>query len=272
MFSIRRRPKKSKVTFIQVEPSSTTVINRQLETILKPLNIMQNLILSQKYKIQDDVITPNSIFYRCLSLLSVFMTTSVCIYSIRSSYTSKPRGALSLIILISYMFSNFIDGVGYWLNFFTNVKNRQNNVFLFLKLQNAFKFFKIDGIYYAFVNWTIVVAVIGFYIFFVWFFWLSIEGFDAADILVTGFFIIFDLNILYASRLLNLLSCCLEMWVKNVNSLGYSDEVDNETYWIRIFNVFLDVLDAYQLIQKTFQTLVSILKIKIKKNNVILQF
>lgn len=258
MFSFTKRTKRSKVTFIQVEPSDTTiVINKQLQSILKPINILHTFLSSNKYKIRDNVITPNSFRDCFLSLIPVLIIISCSIYSLKLTYTTFPSGTLNLVIRTSYTISVVSDGIVSCLNYLANVKNRQNNVLLISKLLNPGMLFKINGKKHLIINWASIVTVICFYILFDLYFWYSIEGLNVVDIIITTYFITFDLNLIYVTRLLNLLSCYLESWIQDVKSFGYTAEVDNEIYWIKMFDVFSDVLEAYKLIQKTFEKLVS---------------
>lgn len=258
MYSTRKRPKRSKVTFVQVETSDSVVIDKQLQSILKPLNFMQTFVFSDKYKIKANVVTPNGIRHSFLSLFGFLIVTFIHVYSFTQNCNFDLKNTLIFVIWLGYVIDVLTDGIGYFLNYYTNIKNRQNNVLLVLKLQNAYKILKIDGRKHVQKNWASIAVVIWFYIIYDCVFWYTVLNFNVVDLLITNLYITFDINIIYASRLLNLLSCFLEMWIKTVNGLGYSEEFDDETNWIKIFDVFMNVFEAYQLIEETFKSFVSI--------------
>lgn len=250
----------TKITLIQVESiAGSNVVDKQLQYILKPFNVIQAFLFSNKYKIRDNVISANS-FRECfVTLFGVLFATSSYVYALTRSATLTRTITLDFVISVSYLTTAAIDSIGCWLNYCTNVKNRQNNVLLVLKLQRASKFSSIECRKHVVVNSTVIAVLISFYILFVFLFWYYLRGFQVVDIINTYFFITFDLNVIYAARLLNLLSCHLEIWIKEVSRTEFDENLNSEVYWSRIYDSFMNVFGAYQLIGKSFKCFVSIL-------------
>lgn len=256
MSRILNRHKRSTIVD-NFQPNDMEVIDENLQSMLKPLNMMQALILCAKYKIRDDVVTVNSIQYSVLSLIGLFIVAITCVYGASLDLSSETKADVTVFDILHYVVSNGLCFIGYLLNYYTNFKYRYDNALLLLKTQNANNILKFDSKKYIRINWAAVVAMNCFYIFWMFYYSILFLQFRWWDMMTSYFEILFDINVIYASRLLNLLTHYLIVWVKNVKSSGFLGEMDNENYWSKIFNAFLEVFDVYQLLEKTFHVLVS---------------
>lgn len=265
MFSFLKRSRKSKVLKLGIERhNDTNVIDKDLQSILKPLNLMQALFLSPKYKIRDDVIIKTNLnLYSLVIIVAISITHLYCF--------SKDLSLMNLTIFsfalkISSVLNAFKVFFGVLLNFYINCYHRDDNVRFILKLQNAFRILKIDSSKFIKNNWFAILFLNCFY--FLWLMSYSHQsGFFRWWKIITLFSVmLFDFNVLHASRLLSLLRRLLQTWIEEVNSSGYIRESDNEANWIRRFNVFMDILKAYRLFDKTFKVLVSNKLFKVKKH------
>lgn len=260
MFSILKRRKIKRIAGnIEARPSRVSIlIDEQLFSILRPLNVMLTLSLSAKYKLKDNTISVNSVFYNIFSFVSLlFITVSVHYFFLSQFLTSDTSDTLSAVIFIGYTVNSVACDIGSLAFLYTNYKHRKNNMLLVLKIQNAFKNLKIDARRQIKTNWALVVALNFYYFCFDVYFSNLVQRFRIWDVLNIHLFMGFDLNVIYVSVLLNLLSHMTEEWIKEVNRSGLCGELDNKAYWMRMFNVFLDVMEAYQMIVKCFQNLVS---------------
>lgn len=259
MFSILKTRKiKTSVGDIEARPSIVTnFIDEQLHSILRPLNFTLTLVFCAKYNIRNNALSVNSIFYSFISLLSVLSIMGLAQYFFHSQETFRRTDVLSELIFIGYMVDTIATNMGSLTILYTNYKNRQNNVLLILTIQNAFKILKIKARKFVKINWAIVVALNCYYLCFNVYFAYIIHQFRIWDILDTYLFLSFDLNVIYVSVLLDLLSHIVEMWIKDINSSGLFGVSDDEAYWITKFDVFMDILEVYQLIEKLLKNLVS---------------
>lgn len=258
MFSILKRRKiKTIADNIEARPAAITLIDEQLHSILRPLSIMLNLIFCAKYKIKSNVISVNSTCYSVFSLLFfLFGMTLVHFFFVNGTLFGSVD-TLSFFALMYYTVDAVTSDIGSLAFFYGNYKHRKSSVLLVLTIQNALKSLNVDARKYIKINWVLVVALNLFYIVFHVYFLGLVQNFRFSDIFNNLLFLNFDLNVIYLCMLLDLLSYIVEMWIQDVSRSGLSGEFNDDAYWIKMFNVFMDVFDAYQLIIKHFKYLVS---------------
>lgn len=259
MFSVIKRLKKYTVTVkIDMEPpDKTKMIDKNLQSMLRPLNMTQDIFLCAKYKIRDGIISANTSRYGLVSFVGLFIVIFSHLHTLWFDLTLGFTGRLGRFVKVGYTTYAVFIVLGFLMHYYLNMKHRHTCVELLIKLQNAHKIIKIDAKEYAKTNWVIVVALNC--VFFVWLtvFYSTLQV-QLSQVIKIYFTIIFDFNLIYVARLLKLFRICLEAWIKNVNNSGHIWEPENE-HWIRIFNAFMDILEAYQLLEKTLGALVSVL-------------
>lgn len=217
---------------------------------------MQSLFLCSKYKIRDNIVTANET-YSCVFSCAVglFIIIFSHLYSLfqDSTFGIRVKGMLSFLIYLGAIGNMVCCVTGFILNYYTSWLHRHDNVFLLLKIQNAFKNLQIDSRKFK----SLVVALNCYHYFWLGYFCCIFEAFRWWDIINSYVAILFDVNCIYMTRLLHLLTQYLKEWMKLLNRPGSIEESDDEAYSIRVFNVFMDILDAYQLLKKTYEVLVS---------------
>lgn len=244
---------------IKIEPpNEIDKIDKDLQSLIKPLDMMQAWLLSAKYKIQNDIISANNLYYSSFSGLGLFVLITTYLYAMYFDITSFETVELrNPIVWLNYFSNSIFIVLGFLLLYYTNFIYRHDNVFLLLKIQNAFRILKIDGQNYKRINWCIVATLFSLYLFSLVYLCLAFTNFTWWEVMSCGLLIFLDMNIMYSSRLLNLLRYHLEAWVKNVNDSACFGELNSEEYWIRLFTAFKDIFEAYQLLAKTNGVLVS---------------
>ncbi|XP_026728058.1 uncharacterized protein LOC113494109 [Trichoplusia ni] len=258
MFSSVKRLEKVRVTTkITVrQRNNNKMIDKDLQSILKPFNLMHVLFSCVQYEIRDDIVTTNHFCSGVVSFIVFLIITSIFAYSIFLNFRTSTVRNHSFIVKLGFFTKPLCSAIGFMLNYFTSIRNRNDNVVFLSKLQTAFRLLKIDSRKQMKANWTIVVALNCFYIIYILYFHYGFSSFEWCTIFMVYFDILFDVNVIYASRLLDLLRCHFEVLIKKVKSSGYIGESDNEELWIGIFNAFEDSIDAYKLLNKTFEGLI----------------
>lgn len=242
---------------IKIEIELPNVINKDLQSILKPLNMMQSLFMCAKYKIRDGLITANNLSYCFLSVLALILVGIINVYTMYLEITSdETTPVLSIVVWIDYISNAIFVMLSFSLTYYTNMIYRYDNVLLFLKVQNANKILEIDSRKQMRINWLVIVFLISLYFFSLLYFCCAFEGIGVWEVTALGFDMLMDINLIYASRFLNLLRNYLAVWVKVVNSTQLTGEIDDGS-WNKLFTAFMDIVEAYQLLAKTFRGLVS---------------
>lgn len=180
------------------------MIDKDLQSILKPLNMMQ-AILCPKYRIRDDAIIVNNFRYGFLSVVGLFMITIPHLYALWFNLRFGSTGLLSSVVRMGYATYSFFLVFGFLMHYYLTMKHRHKNIVLLLKIQNAQRIYKIDANRHMIINWAIVVVFNCFFFFWLYFFYFTVEDIWS-QVLKIYFTIIFDLHVMYAARLLNTLS------------------------------------------------------------------
>lgn len=107
------------------------LVEEDLHTALKPFNTIQALHVCAKYKIKNGVITPNSLGY---DVATIIASLSIC--------CAFAFSQLSLYISILNVCNTIVFCMGFIINCFTNITQKQNNVSLIIIIQNIYKFFR----------------------------------------------------------------------------------------------------------------------------------
>lgn len=220
------------------------IIEKDLQSLLKPLNLIQNLFLCAKYKIKDGRIYPNTMLYK---LVSSFGTAIILVINNYSVFDS-------LLWDIIYTFLVFL---GFILNCYFCLAKSQDNVALILKIQHVLRaqrkatFFRQYSIY----TWFCVVASQTFAVLTIVVYVFVLPELDLYELGRTYIVSCLDVNALYASILIKIVCESLKTWLEDVQRAEESEDENND--WDNIFHTFLEINEAYQLIVKTFQALVS---------------
>lgn len=232
-------------------------VEKYLQSVLRPLNLIQAFFLCSKYTIRDNFITSNSYLYNFIGLFSTLIFRSIGLYNMFSNqwYDSK------LFIYWSSICDFVFYSMGYFLNNYTNITQGDNNVLLVLKIQQICRVLKINGknlrnmvIY----NWISVISLNSFLIFLILYINYTVcPHIKIIHIMATFVTMSFDMNIVYALLVMKLLTKTLGIWIEDVRSSANREDSERESYWKTMFNVYLNIQEAYNLIEETFRPLVS---------------
>lgn len=231
MFTFTKRPKKNNVIEINNRLSNEmTLIDKDVLLMLKPLNMMESLFLCAKYKIRDDMVLANNSYYRLVSLFGLLIIITLHLYALWFDVRFGNLGRLGSIVQMCYIVNAIFIAVGFLLNHYLTLKHRYNNVLLLLKLHNAHRIINVDARKCMKTNWVILVLLNCFFFLWLFYFWSTFD-IHCWDIITTYSTILFDINVLYASRLLSILKLYLEMWIKHASKPGYigDDNHDGNT-------------------------------------------
>lgn len=234
------------------------IVDKDLQLVLKPLNLAQNLFFCAKFSIRDNFVTSNS---RCYNYFSIFCailyTIFLSILLIISCVYLFSRTTV-LIIILQMFYQAYSACFGYTVNIISNIVHCNNNVCLLLKIQHVLRSLKIDGRYLRrvlFFNWIAVVFISILYIL-----GKINENFkiEVNTIIIQSPTILFEVNILYATCIVKLLKKALNVWTAEVK-MPITQGLEDKCYWNKMFKMYLNILESYDLFQKTFRLLVRLL-------------
>lgn len=251
--------KKMSLIYYKSAPSEVLLdntITKQFQRMLLPLNIIQYAYFDPKFRIKDDFIMSNSRFEIAftvvgnLILILIFFCRIFEVVDVKTTYVIA--ASLDFVVRV----------IGYVIKIFVNIQQSSNSVLLILKIQSIH--IKQNSKAYSYKNMMISnwIYIIIIYIVFVI---CSIVYALKVDLHLTEIeniiiflFLDFDVSVIYAFRIITCIRKELVLWTTEV--IYYSSKNGNENfdYWMKMYTIYLDILDAFNTYKKVFQTTVSI--------------
>lgn len=234
-------------------------VAKEVQLIFKPLHIVQSAFMLSKYTIKEDLIQPNSFVYNVISGISNLIIYMVILYAILRNCIGIDMEHVNHVIFYTTLQCIPILCVGGITNFTTNVFYRHTNVLLAIKIKNFYEFLKINKRslkIFAIVNWVSAMSVVFFQLIWIIYFYFAFSAFAQISQLIWNMiYIIFDINILFATRVLKFITMALRLWVKKATESMLKFE--SRTYWNKMHKLFEEILEGFELLRITFQPLVS---------------
>lgn len=218
-------------------------IDKEIQSLLLPLDLLQNIMLLPKYSIRDNFIYPNSMVLKYIGLCAAIVYSASGAYRTYGFYNDRIiRVYFEGTYIMSYLDFLFYAG-RYFMIYNLNVVQTNSNVSFVLRYQKIHRFFK-NSTYikcFNFWSWFSVIFIV---------FWLI---FILATLLVTRapfyliiyftFVILFDLCSIHASRLITLLKNSVVLLNVEIKSLEYT-RVD-QGHCNKLWKTYLNILKCY---------------------------
>lgn len=245
----RQQIKKRTLVKIKIEPKNTmteipgNMLERHLLSSLKPFNLMQTVFVASKYKIKNGYITSNGVCYDIISFFGSLIFINAFIYCrLIRDFNYRNVGHI-----ITFSF-------GYFVNWYFNTTLKQKNILLVNKIQKLCRSLTFDASFFnrfTFHNWTCVIGVNMYYILLICHL-TYVFGFSVIYLAMCFYcYVIFDINMSYATAVVKFLCISLERWLEHVQKTGYSEKWIQDFIWDKLLDDYLDILDVYQLTENT---------------------
>lgn len=237
---------------------SDNSVGKELQSALKPINMMLAIFFCAKYKIRNNMIKSNSVFNNIISVFAMIILTCCCYYS---TFDSKFLVNVNGFIYIQHLAKIYVFLVvvlGNILSCFTNISQKYNNVLFVIKIQAIYTKLKINKSLKRFIlpNWISVIALIFYHISWILFSHFVIDFLDFGITITNEIWLTLDMNILYATRIMKLLTNPLKSWMKNARMTECVYNSEKETFWNTMLEVYMEIFEAYKIFEKTFKQLV----------------
>lgn len=240
-------------------------LDKDIQNIIKPFNILLTIFNSSKFKIKDGYITEcEKKFHIPLYFINLFMT--ICsMYSMVSDTTVWPLAAISTVFV--YFCLYFLQTT---LLAVVNIFLSDVHISLIIKLQEVHRnfVFHTDLVKNFIIwNWISLSALPLLITFYTYIYFIAtnitINMYDLNCVLVI---IGYDLNFIYAIRIITMLTIYVRKWIDNTNVETVVNGVENKKYLKNMFQIYKNILDVYKTYQTSFEVVVSYIKKNINKN------
>ncbi|KAF9412170.1 hypothetical protein HW555_009243 [Spodoptera exigua] len=153
--------------------------------------------------------------------------------------------------------------IGGFVNFFINIQQKYNNVLYVLKIQNVHKILKLDETCFKrsiIYSWVCVIAINCFHICWTLIYYFCFNDIDILNTLAAYANIRFDVNLIYATWCLRLMTESLKFWTYGLQNSAYTnDALDNKHWYNTMFGCYVDITENFQIVEKTFQHVYTLL-------------
>ncbi|PZC77069.1 hypothetical protein B5X24_HaOG200719 [Helicoverpa armigera] len=233
------------------EEFSNNKLDKDVQSIFFPLNLMQLVVLGQKCRIKNNRINPNHCFNKVI--LFCGMVTYLMTYMNRfleimldenfRTYVKNP------FLFLSTYFDHFFYMSGFILNFIISVTKTKDVVNLILTYQKVNRILKDESSFKGTVtrSWIYVGAIFAFYLYTLFFSLLASFNVLFNTVVV----ITLDANLIYTMVVIKLLTEKVKLW--NARIITDSENDCNN----KMFDVYVDLLKCYDLLKNVFQQSVS---------------
>lgn len=250
------RTNKRHKNFITI--SFNNAVDKDVQSVLLPLNLMQNVVCFPKYRIKHDIITPNSLFSNLVSIIAVVVAISVFTYSITSVYFTQDYSESTAFLYGSCLYDFLFYLLGFSINFVIGVVQTIKSINFVLTFQEVHRYLNCETSFNRFIiwNWIIVIfALCGHFVVVTVF--CKLSCIPCISIFACYMSIAFDVNMLYAIRIIKLLESKLILWSIHVINFEVSENTHRESDSKKSFRAYVDLLECYSIHKDCFQLYVS---------------
>lgn len=249
---------KNTTTVAYKEVLLNNFIEEDLQSLFKPLDMMQKLFICAKYSIKDNFITSNSRKYNCIGLLIVVIFHILVFIQLVISIVNW-KGASTTLGWCNF-FDFFFFSLGFIINYCSIIIHCNSNALLVLKIQHVHRILKIDRrLYNSLVisNWAYVIILNVLYLVGTFFYGLPFSFSNIVDLISGYSSISFDINVVYAIFFVNLLRRTLNVWIEEMQVSKNFGDLSDEAHLKVMYDLYLDILEAFKIFETTFCLLVS---------------
>lgn len=241
------------------------IVDDDVQSIIFPLNLMQYMMFCPKYRIKNDLITPNSVITNLFSIIVTILFTLWFLYRNIMLYFFKDfMGVSAFTYFISY-FDCLFYSTGFIMNYVTGIIHSKQYIKFVLTLQNVHRFLNTETNTRRSIiwNWITIVTYICGYI--AVFFPTTILIFLYTNrpfyhIILKYIFMFFDFNVIYALLQLKILEYKVILWNEQA-LITREEDMYTRNYIKNMFQSYIDMLECYDIQKSCAQHFVSIFSI-----------
>lgn len=253
----------------RVNYNLNNAVDKDVQSMVLPLNLMQYFIFCPKYRIKNNMITPNSLLSNCFSIiitLFYIFLTILCAYLYCSS-----KKQINSFSDISSIYHCIFYCIGFVVHFVTGIIQTKKHVHFVLTFQKIHRMLKNETNFNYFIIWTWMLGIIalGFYV--VHFTYIMFKINSSFFHIYNGYLlVIFDFNIIYAARVIQMLTKKIELWNFHVLNPRELQDKHGENYIKNMFDTYVHILECYDIFKICFRecvsTYIKVINIKISES------
>lgn len=244
--------KKNKISHVNMTYHNS--VDKDIQSMFQPLNIMLTICFCPKYRIKNNSICPNSHLLNILSVCGNMFFIAILLIRLCMFHSNETFNQyFGFLYIISYFHICFYS-IGFILNYFLTIIQVRKNINFVMTIQRIHRFFNNKRYIESFtlVNWIYVLCLFLIYIFATCFFYVTI-----INSFVILSFICFDVNIIYAIRCIAYLKEMLCLWNDEISRPLLKRDMNTKHYCKAMLQTYMDILSAFDTFKSTFKYFVS---------------
>lgn len=191
---------------------SNKIVDKDVQSIFLPLNLMQNIMFCPKYRIKNDQITPNSYVFNFVSMLGTLIFIFLFFSQTYILFVNKDLLGFTTFMLITTFYDGFYYTFGLTINFIVGILYSKKSVKFILTFQRVHRLLNNKTFSERFIVWTWIVGIITFFYTIIYIcigVYLDVPFFY---LYLNYVLICFDVNIFYFIRVIKLLENTIVQW------------------------------------------------------------
>ena len=233
------------------------MVDKDVQSVFLPLNLMQYIMFCTKYRIKDNDITPNSFISKFISMIVTLVLILIFMY--RVFFVLALKDSFITVIIVTSIYDCIYYCFGFTMNFLIGIIHSEKSIKFVLTFEKIHRFLNDEFSFNRVIvgNWVMVIVALGYNVIPFTYFCIKLNNI----LMYSGYLLIFfDFNVIYASRVLKMLEDKLVLWNSRVlNSQENLSVHGRRRYAIEMFQAYVDILKCYYICNVCFQHFVSTL-------------
>lgn len=231
-------------------------IDKNIQSILLPLNLLHNIMLCPKYAITNNNIHPNSLKFKLIGLCAAVFYSVIIGYRTYEYHSNELlRSNFNFAYTLTY-FDILFYTYSHFMNFILSVMQTKRNIIFVLNYQKVHRFFDTSTYFPSiqFWNWFSVLLIIIWHVVLLG---ANVSfGLPLYFVVVDTITLTFDVNVIYAIRLIRILKNNVALMNSKIKSL--CDVQADQKLCNKLWKTYRNLLKCYDYYKGSYQQTVSV--------------
>lgn len=244
---------------INIKPELSNKVDKEVQQIFFPLNLMQIILLNPKYYIKNNFIHPNNCFNKFISVSGAISFTTLYIHILLDMMLDENLRRYTPVnfVVFASIFTILFKCLGFIINSTIHFMYSKKSVLFVLYFQEVHRFLSnaADVKRCIIINWMSVAAIFIFFIIAVTYDYVMFFKPPWNIVLYKLIFAAQDSNLIYAIRLMKFLTDKVKLW--NIHLLRIQQNGSCRLQTKKMFQAYDQTLKCYNIVRNIYQLLVS---------------
>ncbi|PZC77081.1 hypothetical protein B5X24_HaOG200731 [Helicoverpa armigera] len=233
------------------------LLDKDVQSIFFPLNLMHYIVFCPKYTIKNNFIIPTSFIVKLISILGTLVFISVTLYRNYYLFFYQESVTISPFMYYSSYYDALFYSFGFSMNCLFGIFKSELIIRSIMTFQNIHRYLNNESNTRRniILNWTyVIVTFVGYFSIYTYFYSQLSNSYN----LTNAFFLVsFDINAVLAIRSLNLLEDKISLWNVSICKNQELENVNDRNYAKKMYQAYVNVLECYETLKTLSRSFVS---------------